>query len=421
MSAEAPPTNPFQFGGGFGNKFLDTGKFNKKGRKQIKKAGFANVADFINSAGFTQDDLKSPASFRNTAQQAANQVINQPPPPPPPPANTQPTPQAQQPSQTPQAQPAPAQAAPPIAQNPQQSNINNMGANANATTNQGGQTFANSQQGFEQGNQTLNQSIDNLNNSAANANASIADILQRAGTRNNFEDLLFDMFESRSDNAIDPNTDNFDDKYSEREALINDFYGSDAELDRQARQRNADITNLQEDNVLDSGAGDRIVAARENQFAKERFDALRNAFETSRAESLGERGDVRKIAQEQSGNALEGALTQGQLENQLRQLGLSGTEVDREIAETIGNVGGLQLEGALTQGEQGIDLLQTGLDAQDASIGRGLESTGLIAELEQARSILGNQFMMQILELLRQGKADKQTRQLANRLLEEQF
>lgn len=132
----------------FGKSYLNTGKFGKKGKKQIKKAGFGGVQDFLNQAGVNQQAANKAmqdggqitgmkSNFQNTLAQGMPANNTNPP--------TQDPVQPQNPTQPPQ-QPGIAEG---LTQ--QSTDLTNVGANILNNGNPASQPLLNAGNNFQTG------------------------------------------------------------------------------------------------------------------------------------------------------------------------------------------------------------------------------------------------------------------------------
>ena len=255
-----------QIGQNFGNKFLNTGKFGKKGKQQIKKAGFANVADFLNQAGVSQDSRLPQATIQNKLQTTANAGYQAPPPP----ATTDQDPvQSQNP--TPPAQPSVGQG---LMQ--QVTDLTNQGANI--LNNQNYQTGA-------------QQDFGKVDAAAQAARAQGANILNTLNTQQQ---------------AADQD--------------IQNFYNAQP-LDT-LRSNMAQMNALnQASGRTNSRSGNELSAELQRGLIRDQAGARLNSNNLYRQATVGEMGQQRALDQNLAGMYSGQGLGQGQLGNQSNQIG----------------------------------------------------------------------------------------------------
>lgn len=286
----------------------------------------------------------------------------------------------------------------PVVGSPQSDNINNFNGQATATTQIGaGQTG----QGTGYTANAADQLTQLLSQLGINSDATY-------GKFNQSGDQAFNYLTQALQANVDPAfLENIQGKRKEADALT-DFEFSNkgqtgGQLANQANDMNAYFAN----ELGMAGPGNSANNAAQSELQARR-EAMSNAahmsnLQTAQQRELDERNRI-------SGVGTAAANTASGLANVYGDYSLGASGLGSQNANNLGNLG-------LGQQQVGATNMNTGLDAQNAGIGQGLASTGLEAQLKQAQSVLGNQYMQQILTNLLGDKNNKYNKDLIAQIL----
>lgn len=276
---------------------------------------------------------------------------------------------------------------------------------------------------FSAGTKNIQQGVDELLGTKDEVESSIGRVLGELDTRRGLEQQQLGNLSTLQGTALDPTLSagkqqEFANEAQRRRDQIESRFdiGGDAATQFARDQANA-LADLANSGQLGTRTGSNVLARIQSDLIGQRANALQAADEISRQELLNERNRIGQTAQGFGGLSAGLAGQQGGLVDSLLGREQSGIGLLQNIGQGIGQLGVGQAEASVQQNNVGANLIGTGLNALNQSLGRGLESRGLEADLQLGQSNQRNQLRQQALNnLVRRRQQKKQ-----NEFLEKQL